>query len=66
MAGQQVHKSTAQLRRLANHLEHVAGLCEADDADALVAYGRLEKEIMNLWNKLTKEVPVTPENDPLA
>ena len=66
MAGQQAHKSTKWLRHLANHLEHVAGLCETGDADALVAYGRLEKKIMNLWNKLRNEVPVTPGNDPLA
>ena len=51
MAGEQAHQSMTWLRHLANHLEHVAGLRKAGNADALVAYGRLEKEIMSLWNK---------------
>ena len=51
MAGEQAHQSVMRLRHLANHLEHVAGLCEAGNTDALVAYGRLEREIMSLWRR---------------
>lgn len=46
-----------RVRDLASHLEYVAQLCEAGDHGALLACGRLEKEIIKLRNSLIKDVP---------
>lgn len=50
-------ESVTLLRGLAIHLEHVAELCEAGNADAWLACGQLEKEFVKLRNKLMKAVP---------